>query len=223
MVSVVNQRDKIIIILAVAAIIGSAIWAMSPYGQAQDTGLAASPAGTPSPAVGPTAYAPGANGGAAPTIIVGTRTVSTPSPTPVTPSPTPAATPAPTAMVATGQQDTSAQLVNYGTDKDTFNRGEQATGFITIKNTGSTVINDVTTSVSASRELPVAGTATIGSKDYTFSGLNINPGETKRVEFKADIPAEYKGVSTAGEYTLQVNVKTAGKEIGSFSKDVTIA
>ncbi|WP_424359348.1 hypothetical protein [Methanocella sp. MCL-LM] len=218
-----NQRDKIIIILAVAAIVGSAIWAMSPYGQAQDTGLAASPAGTPSPIVGPTAYAPGGEGTAAPTIIVGTRTVSTPSPTPVTPTPTPAATVVPTTVAVTGQQGMSAQLVNYGTDKDTFTRGEQATGFVTIKNTGSSVINDVTTSVTASRAVPVVGQTTLGSKDYTFSNLNINPGETKRVEFKADIPAEYKGVSTAGDYTLQVTIRTGGTEIGSFSKTVKIA
>ena len=219
-----KQRDKIIILLGALAIVASALWAISPYGEAQETGLAVSATVVPTPAVGPTAFAPGGDATAAPTVTVGTRTVSTPTVTPAPVTPTPAATTAPTPMAgAAGQQGTSAQLVNYGTDKDTFNRGEQATGFITIKNTGNTVINDVTTAVSASRAVPVVGETTLGSKDYTFSNLNINPGETKRVEFKADIPAEYKGVSTAGEYTLHVTVKTGGTDIGSFSKKVNIA
>jgi hypothetical protein len=135
--------------------------------------------------------------------------------------PTPTSTPTPVA--ATGTSGTSAQLVNYGTDKDSFNRGEQATGYMTIKNTGSNVMNDVTTSVSVSKAVPVVGETTLGSKDYTFNNLNIQPGETKRVEFKADIPSEYKGVSTAGDYTLHVTARTGGTEIGSFSKTVKIA
>lgn len=218
-----NSNDKIIIILAAVAIVASAIWAMSPYGQAQNTGIAVSATAMPSPVVGPTAYAPGGNATAAPGISVVTRTVSTPSVTPVPATPTPTATPVPAAMSTGSQAGTSAQLANYGTDKDTFSRGEQATGFITIKNTGNTVINEVTTAVSVSRAVPVIGQTTLGSKDYTFSDLNINPGETKRVEFKADIPSEYKGVSTAGDYTLQVTVRTGGAEVGSFTKTIKIA
>lgn len=226
-----KPRDKYIIILSALVIIASAIWAMAGDSNAQDTGLSASATAVPVTTVGPTAYAPGANITATPAttgvpgVTVGTRTVSTPSvtPVPVTPTPTPVATPAPTAAAVTGTSGTSAQLVNYGTDKDTFNRGEQATGYMTIKNTGSTVINDVTTSVSARKAVPVVGETTLGSKDYTFNNLDIKPGETKRVEFKVDIPSEYMGVSTAGDYTINVNVKTGATEIGSFSQTVKIA
>jgi uncharacterized membrane protein len=116
----------------------------------------------------------------------------------------------------------SAKIVNYGTDSDTFKRGERATGFMTIQNTGNTPINDITTSVSAKAQLPVIGSTAVGSKDYTFNNLNIQPGETKRVEFTVDIPSEYKGVSTAGTYNLDVNVKTGSTNIGSFSKSVKV-
>jgi uncharacterized membrane protein len=116
----------------------------------------------------------------------------------------------------------SAQLVNYGTSSDTFKRGERASGFVTIKNTGTTPINEVTASVSASAKLPVIGATRVGGKDYTFDNLNIQPGETKRVEFAVDIPSEYRGVSTAGDYDLQVTMKTGGRDIGSFTKSVKV-
>lgn len=174
---------------------------------------------------GPTAYVPG---------VVQTRNVSTPAPAPSAtavpvasgvPAPSvtvvPAATAQPTAAVVPGGT-TSAQMLNYGTDSDTFKRGERATGFITVKNTGGTVINDVTTSVSADVKLPVIGATSVGAKDYTFNNLNIKPGETKRIEFAVDIPSEYKGVSTAGDYDLHVAVKAGGTDIGSFSKSVKV-
>ncbi len=175
----------------------------------------------PSVTVGPTAYLPGGSPTAVPGISVETRNVSTPTPV-ATVVPVPSVTV--TAMpVAAGGGAASAKIVNYGTDKDTFSRGERATGFMTIQNTGSTPINDITASVSAKAQLPVIGSTGVGSKDYTFNNLNIQPGETKRIEFTVDIPSEYKGVSTAGTYNLDVNVKTGSTNIGSFSKSVKVA
>jgi uncharacterized membrane protein len=140
-------------------------------------------------------------------------------------APTPAVTMAPTVTAGPAPATPAApqaQLVNYGTSSDTFKRGERASGFVTIKNTGNTPINDVTASVSASAKLPVIGATNVGSKDYTFGNLNIQPGETKRVEFAVDIPSEYKGISTAGDYDLHVTMKTGGKDIGSFTKTVKV-
>ena len=194
-----------IAILAVAA----CLWASAALAQ---------PA--PSVTVGPTAYLPGASPTAAPGIAVETRNVSTPTPG-ATMVPVPSVTV--TAMpAAAGGGAASAKIVNYGTDSDTFKRGERATGFMTIQNTGNTPINDITTSVSAKAQLPVVGPTGVGSKDYTFSDLNIQPGETKRIEFSVDIPSEYKGISTAGTYGLDVKVRTGSTDIGSFSKSVKV-
>jgi len=115
-----------------------------------------------------------------------------------------------------------AQVVGYGTDKDTYNRGDTAKGHITLKNTGNTAINDVTVSVTVARSVPALGTATLGSKDYNIGGLNIRPGETKKAEFSNNIPAEYSGFSTAGEYDVNGNVLVGGKQVGSFSKHIKV-
>lgn len=121
-----------------------------------------------------------------------------------------------------GAQVPKAEILDHGTDKGTYNRGEKATGYITIRNSGSTTINDITTSVSLRRSLAGVGVVTVGSKDYTVKDLNIQPGQTKRIEFSADIPKEYAGMSTAGDYDLNVKVTTGGKDIGSFKESVKV-
>lgn len=117
---------------------------------------------------------------------------------------------------------TSAQLVGYGTDKDTYHRGENANGYIAIKNTGSTVIDTVKVSVNAARSVPVLGTLSLGSKDFTISGLNIKPGETKKAQFSINIPSKFSGFSTAGDYDINGSVLVGGSNIGSFSKHVKV-
>jgi hypothetical protein len=116
---------------------------------------------------------------------------------------------------------TSAQLVDYGTNSDTFKAGDLATGYIVIKNTGNTVINDVDMTVTAARTLPFIGEVK-QSQDVSVHDQNIQPGETKRIEYSILIPATYSGISTAGDYKITVVVKVAGVQIGSFTKQVKI-
>ncbi|HMK45404.1 MAG TPA: hypothetical protein VK436_02155 [Methanocella sp.] len=165
------------------------------------------------PDIGPSAYPPVPSMTTAPVISIGTSAA---------PAPSVIAAPAQLDAMAADPQKVSGQLVDYGTSRDSFRRGEKATGYMTIKNTGNTVINDVTASVSAGRSVPVIGSVRVGSMDYPFTGLDIQPGEIKRVEFSVDIPSEYKGVSTAGDYTLSVSVKTGDVAIGSFSRNLKV-
>jgi len=210
--------------LGTVVVLVAALWAISAVSIAQGNGgldalMLASPAGAMNVTVtSKTEAVPTA------TPIPMTTTVTTVPATTVTATPVTkgAATATPADTKPAGTQTASGQLVGYGTDKDTFSRGEQATGYIQVKNTGTAVINDITASMSASANVPVIGQTTLGTKDYTFSDLNIQPGETKRIEFKADIPSEVKGVSTAGDYSLHATIKAGGSEIGSFSKDVKI-
>jgi hypothetical protein len=116
----------------------------------------------------------------------------------------------------------NADIVNYGTDKDTYNRGDTAKGFITLKNTGDTNINDVTISVSVARSVPVLGMMTLGSQDIKLTGLNIKPGETKNAEYSVTIPSDYKGLSTAGDYKVSGKAIVGGKDVGSFSKSIKV-
>ena len=116
----------------------------------------------------------------------------------------------------------NAQLVNYGTDKDTYKRGETANGYATIKNTGSTVIDTVTISAKVSRSMPLVGSLSVLSKDFKVTGLNIKPGETKKVQFSVNIPSTFSGFSTAGSYDIKGNVLVNGKQLGSFSKHIKV-
>ncbi|HTY91244.1 MAG TPA: hypothetical protein VMC84_08720 [Methanocella sp.] len=116
----------------------------------------------------------------------------------------------------------SAELVGYGTDRDTYSRGDTANGYITLRNTGDAAINDVTVHASISKNVPVLGTTSLGSKDFKIANLNIGPGETKKAQFSVTIPEEYSGFSTAGDYQLNGKVLVSGKEIGDFSKSVKV-
>jgi len=122
----------------------------------------------------------------------------------------------------TGTAMSSAELVAYGSDKDVYNRGDKATGFFSVKNTGNTVIKDVTVSVSVSRSVPILGSLSLGSRDITIPNLNIKPGEMKRSEFSIEIPKEFSGFSTAGTYKMNGDVKVDGRNAGSFSKTIKV-
>jgi len=156
-----------------------------------------------------------------------TAVSSTPNPT-VMAAASPSAKPVASVSVsnATGAGSTAtatgAQLVSYGTDKDTYKRGDTANGYITVKNTGSAVIDTITIKATVARSVPVVGSASVMSKDFKVTGLNIQPGQTKKAQFSVNIPSTYSGFSTAGSYDLSGNILVSGKQIGSFSKQITV-
>jgi hypothetical protein len=112
--------------------------------------------------------------------------------------------------------------ISYGTDRDVYNRGDTVNGYVEIKNTGDTVINGGTVSVSVSRNVPFLGAMKLGGRDITLDNLNIKPGETMRKDFSETIPAEFAGLSTAGRYRVSATVTLDGKDAGTFTKDVEI-
>lgn len=114
----------------------------------------------------------------------------------------------------------SAQTSDWGTNKDSYPRGDTATGWVYITNAGNVPINAVDFTLVIKRTIffvPVER-----SFDYGKTGLNILPGQKQRVEFSLSIPAEYSGMSTAGDYTFTVTAKLAGNKIGSFSKAIKV-
>jgi hypothetical protein len=123
---------------------------------------------------------------------------------------------------AVSAQGNMNAAISYGTDKDVYNRGDTVNGYVEIKNTGNTVINDGTVSVSVSRNVPILGALKVASKDISLNSLNIKPGETMRKDFSESIPAEYAGLSTAGKYKVTATVTLDGKNIGTYRKDIEI-
>ena len=134
-----------------------------------------------------------------------------PSPSPVANGTNPTVTPTPVI---------SGTASGWGTSKTTYNRGDTATGWVNVTNTGNVPITAVDFTIVIKRTVlfvPI-------EKSYSYSktGLNILPGETQRVEFSQAIPAEYSGMSTAGDYQLKVTAKLANKEIGSYTTALKI-
>lgn len=155
-----------------------------------------------------------------------TSSVYTPTDTTYLPSPSGSATytgsnPTPVPTVS-GPQITSATIVDHGTDKDTYNRGDTATGYVTIKNTGNTVINNMVMDVSVSKSIAFLGFVKVAEESYPYSAKNIQPGDTGRIEFSTVIPSDYKGISTAGDFEFEVTVTAEGTSVGSFTQSVKV-
>ena len=112
--------------------------------------------------------------------------------------------------------------MGYGTDKDTYKRGDTAKAYITIKNTGNVVINDARLQVSVARYVSIVGYVNVQNYPTKLTDLNIQPGETKNAEYNIDIPTEYQGVSTAGDYKFTVDVYVWDSKIGTFTKEVKV-
>jgi hypothetical protein len=134
-----------------------------------------------------------------------------PSPTPVPPAGTPTASPAPGPGV---------HLAGWGTDRDVYARNATATGWVNVTNTGNVPVDEIDFTIVIKRTvlfIPVEKTF-----NHNATGLDIRPGETEKVQFSLVIPAEYSGVSTAGDYQFVVTASVAGREVGSYSKDLTV-
>jgi hypothetical protein len=138
-----------------------------------------------------------------------------PSPTPVPPAGTPTFTP-----TASPKPESGANLADWGTDREIYARNATATGWVNVTNTGKAPIDQIDFSIAIKRTvlfIPVEKTFS-----YNATRLDIRPGETKKVQFSQTIPAEYSGVSTAGDYQFVVTASIAGEEVGSFSKDISV-
>lgn len=140
----------------------------------------------------------------------GTETPTTSPPT-GTPVPGPTASPKP---------EPAANLTGWGTDRDTYARNTTATGWVNVTNTGSVSIDQVDFAIVIKRTIlfvPVEK-----SFSHSATGLDIRPGETKKVQFSVTIPSEYQGISTAGDYQFVVTASIAGKEVSNYAKSITV-
>ena len=129
----------------------------------------------------------------------------------VAPTPSPAVSPAPAV---------SAQLSGWATDKDVYARGETATGWVNVTNTGNATIDEVDFTVDMHRTILFQDI--VKTFRHSETGLGIRPGETRRVQFSVAIPAEYSGISTAGDYRLEATAAVGGTTYPAFTKAIRI-
>lgn len=116
----------------------------------------------------------------------------------------------------------NAVITGCGTDKDAYSRGDKVTTFITIKNTGNTVIKDISLNLSIAKYLPLFGTKNAFGTDFMMKGLDIQPGETRDVEVSERIPEGFHGISTNGKYALKIKVRVEDRDIGGMKKTITV-
>jgi hypothetical protein len=122
---------------------------------------------------------------------------------------------------ASPRPETGVNLTGWGIDQETYARGATATGWVNVTNTGTVPIDEIDFTLVIRRTvlfLPVEKRF-----GYNLGDLDIRPGETKKVQFSQTIPAEYEGISTAGDYKFVVTASIAGKEVGSYAKDITVS
>ncbi len=169
-------------------------------------------------------------GGAGPTPTPAPTAASSPTPTPYSTIPSgpliPVGTPSNNTypVVPTPVQPVikNAELVGWGTDKDTYNRGETAITYIIIKNTGTVPVNEARLDVKVERYVSVVGYVNLQSTATTLTGLNVQPGETKKAEYPVTIPSDYQGIPTAGKYRFTVDVYVWDTMIGNFQEEVEV-
>jgi len=129
---------------------------------------------------------------------------------------TPVVTPSPTTAPVV-----STELSDWGTDKDTYARGDNATGWVYVLNTGEGTIDGMDFTLVIHRSVFLIGDYSI-TYNYNMTGLDIKPGMKEKVQFIQQIPAEYSGISTTGDYRFDVTAFLSGKAIGNFSKNVRV-
>src|SRR5271157_4641669 len=115
-----------------------------------------------------------------------------------------------------------AQLVGYGTDKDTYKRGDTAIVYFIIKNTGNVAIDNATINAAVAKYFSLVGYVNVENPKETLTDLNIQPGETSNTTYSIVIPETYQGISTAGDFQFTVNVYVWNSDIGTFTKKVKV-
>lgn len=124
------------------------------------------------------------------------------------------------ASTVTPQPIANVTATDWGTDKTTYARGDTATGWVSITNTGNVPVDQINFTIVIKTTfffVPVSRTYS-----YSSTGLDIQPGERRRVQFSQAIPSEYNGMSTAGDYQLDVTASLAGNAFSTYSESIKV-
>jgi hypothetical protein len=115
----------------------------------------------------------------------------------------------------------TSEFVDGGTDKDTYKRGDTANAYIIIKNTGTVPVDEARLHVSVAKYMALTY-VNVKSSDVPLTGLGVQPGETKKIEYSITIPEDYQGISTAGKYRITVDVYIWDTKIDTFTKEIEV-
>ncbi len=109
-----------------------------------------------------------------------------------------------------------AEVVDWGTDKDSYKVGDRATVRVTIKNTGDSDITKIEVKAGIEKEF-LGNFVKLISDRITVPIYRIRPGGAEQYKQTATIP------NFPGKYRVTVNVIANGQDIGEFQKVVEVA
>ena len=121
-----------------------------------------------------------------------------------------------------------AQVLDWGTNKDEYKLGDTVSGFIKIKNTGDTLIRDMTFSVKVLRQT-LLGEIEVHHSDYNaadfLQDFHIPSGMTKEFQFPPEGQPPFTIPNTPlarGKYRFIGRLTTGGKDVGKVEKTIRI-
>jgi len=118
-------------------------------------------------------------------------------------------------LSADPQQAIKAEIVDWGTDKDSYRVGDRATVRVAIKNTGDSDITKVEVHAGIEKEF-LGNFVKLVSDRITVPIYRIKPGETEQYKQTATIP------NFPGKYRVNVKVLANGQGIGGFQKVIEV-
>ncbi len=118
--------------------------------------------------------------------------------------------------LSAGPQGAKAEIVDWGTDKDSYKAGDRATVRIAIRNTGDTDITKVEVKAGIEKDF-LGNFVKVVSDRITVPIHRIKPGETGQYKQTATIP------DFPGKYRITVNVIAGGQDIGQLQKVIEVA
>jgi uncharacterized membrane protein len=109
-----------------------------------------------------------------------------------------------------------AEIVDWGTDKDSYKVGDRATVRVAIKNTGDSDITKVEVHAGIEKDF-LGNFVKLVSDRIMVPIYRIKPGETEQYKQTATIP------NFPGKYRVTVKVIADGQDIGEFQKVIEVA
>jgi hypothetical protein len=116
-------------------------------------------------------------------------------------------------MLNEQSESTQWRLNDAGLDKSVYHMGDKATAFIVVENVNGPVIHNLTATVNIAPKVgddyPFSA-----SESRTLTGLDIQPGNVKRIEYGAVVPDSLSGIPTVGEYRVTMMLRSDGVYLG---------
>lgn len=108
-----------------------------------------------------------------------------------------------------------AEIVDWGTDKDSYKVGDRAAVRVAIKNTGDADITKVEVQAGIEKEF-LGNFVKLISDRIMVPIYRIKPGETEQYKQTATVP------NFPGKYRVNVKVLANGQDIGDFQKVIEV-